>query len=181
MAKIGDAFQPEQLVFHVESAAVAAQSIAGSDDAVAGDNDRDRIIVVGLAYGPKSSWTAYLARDIGIGTRFAIGDGEQGIPAFFLEFGADKLQLAGELAQLPFKIGLKLLLVRKKPFRRLDPYFVLPALRQLPSIEKKEAQPLVGGRQQEFAGGALHPRIIDNGLAHEKIVSRIRSPDNIRC
>src|SRR5437016_7102042 len=97
LAKIVNALQPKQLVLDLQSASVAAQRTAGGDHSMAGDNDGDGIVMMGLAYGPERSRVAHLPGDFGIGASFAVGDRQQGVPTFFLEFGADKVQLAGKL------------------------------------------------------------------------------------
>src|SRR5438045_9480398 len=91
LAQTGHAFKSKKPVFYIESATVTAQGTAGGDDSMAGDDDSDGVVVIGLAYGPERSRAARLPGDLGIGASFAVGDRQQGVPTFFLEFGADEI------------------------------------------------------------------------------------------
>src|SRR5205809_437985 len=128
LVEIVNALQPKQLVLDLQATSVTAQGTAGGDDSMAGNDDGDGIVMIGLAYGPERSRAAHLPGDFGIGASFAVGDRQQGVPTFFLEFGADKVQLAGKLTQIPLKIGSKLLLVRQELLLGFDPEFILASL-----------------------------------------------------
>src|ERR1700694_3520245 len=128
---------------------------------MARNNDRNRVVMVSLAYSPKGVGAANLLRDFCIGASLAIGNRKQRVPAFFLEFGADKLHLTGKLPQLASKIGLDLLFVGAKLLLRLDPDFVLAFLWSLAFVENQETQTLAGSRKQQFTRGRFHPGVID--------------------
>ena len=67
IAQTSNAFQSKQQVLDCKSAAVAAQGTAGPYDPMARNDNRDRVVVIGLAYSPERSWAAHLPGDIGIG------------------------------------------------------------------------------------------------------------------
>src|SRR6185369_7566214 len=71
------AFEFKEFALDVEAATVSAECAVGSDDAMAGDDDRNGIAVVGEAHGAKALRTADGAGDVGIGASFAIRDANQ--------------------------------------------------------------------------------------------------------
>ena len=157
LAKITNALQPKQLVLDLQSASVAAQRTAGGDHSMAGNDDGDGIVMIGLAHGPERSRAAHLLGNFCIGARLAVRDRQQGVPTFFLELGANKIQLAGKRMQLSLKIGPKLLLVREELLWRLDPEFIFAALlRKLAPIKEQKTQSLISGRQQQPACRRIH-------------------------
>src|SRR5205807_7832209 len=116
--------------------------------------------MVGLAYSAKGFGPSDLPGDFSVGTSLAIGDRQQGIPAFFLKLGADKVQLASEFPQLATKISLELSLVRAKLFLRFNPDFVLALSQRLAFVEQQETQPLAGSCKQQLACGRFHAAVI---------------------
>ena len=49
-------FEGEQELFARQTAGVTGQLAARTDDPMAGNDDRNRIVMVGTAYGPRSHW-----------------------------------------------------------------------------------------------------------------------------
>ena len=47
------AFQPQQLLLHVQAAAVAVEAAVAADDAVTGHNDGDRVLAERCPHGPR--------------------------------------------------------------------------------------------------------------------------------
>src|SRR3954453_313890 len=93
---------------------------------MAGHDNGDRIVMVGLAYGAKSQRPTDLSRERGIRARLSVGNAQQRLPAGFLKAGAGQVQLAGEGAQASAKICVYLLLIGLKAFARFDPDFIPP-------------------------------------------------------
>ena len=83
---------------------------------MAGDDDGDRILMVRLAHGTESMWTADSTRYFSIRTRFAIRNPEQGFPAVFLKWCPNQIEFASEFTKLPAKIRGDLLCVRLQAF-----------------------------------------------------------------
>lgn len=71
---------------------------------MAGDYDGDGVAIVGHAYGAECSWLAYGAGYVRVGARLSVGDGQQRLPAGFLEIGAAKVEWKCELAALSGEI-----------------------------------------------------------------------------
>lgn len=96
----------EEPAFALDAAAVSGERSIGSDDAVAGHNDRDRIGAVGCAYGSHGIGMADLRGELAVGGRFSAGNGAEGAPHLLLKGCAagvdleviDCVQVAGEVA-----------------------------------------------------------------------------------
>ena len=71
----------EQLALDVETAAVTAQRATRCDHPVAGDDDSDRIPVVGHADGAVGMWMTDGLRNVTIAAGLAIWNFKQSIPA----------------------------------------------------------------------------------------------------
>src|SRR4051812_39643725 len=67
-----------------EAAGVAGERAVGADDAVAGDDDADRVQVIGEADGPGAIWVADVFRLLAIGARFACRDAAECGPGTLL-------------------------------------------------------------------------------------------------
>ncbi len=67
------AFVFKQPLLAVEAAAIAGQRAVGADDAVAGDDNADRVGTVGSTRGTDCGWFADALRQIGIGNGLASG------------------------------------------------------------------------------------------------------------
>jgi len=71
---------------------------------MARDNDGDRVAIVRHAYGAKSLGAADGAGNVGVGTRLAVGDRYQGLPARPLKICAEQIEGKSELAALAGEI-----------------------------------------------------------------------------
>src|SRR5579864_6270062 len=95
----------EQPALPREPAAIAGQGAVGADDAVAGDDDADRVRAVRQAHGAHRAGTTDLPRERAIGERLAAGDGAERAPDRLLEGCAadrdgkivDRVELAREI------------------------------------------------------------------------------------
>src|ERR1700680_5041910 len=76
----GGALVREQPALAVDAAAIAGQGAVGTDDAVAGYDDADRVGAVGEADGPHRPRPADAPRELAIGNRRAAGDVAQRAP-----------------------------------------------------------------------------------------------------
>jgi len=74
-------FEFEQLTLHVEAAAVAAECAVRGDHAMAGDDNRDWIAIIGHAHGAKRIALSDCPGNVGIGTRLAVWNRQQRVPA----------------------------------------------------------------------------------------------------
>ena len=116
---------------------------------MAGNNNRDRIIVIGLAHGAEGPRASDFSRDVRVRARFTVGNAQQCLPAFFLKAGAGQVQFAGELAQLAAKVGVDLLLVVLHLRAGFNPEFIAGSLRQLAAMKLHAAQSGFRGRHQQ--------------------------------
>ena len=96
--------QVKQLALDVESAAIATQRSSGGDDAMAGNNDGDRIPIVGHADGAEGPRVPDDASDISIAARLAVRDRAQRLPAGELKLGATKIERHRELTPFAGKV-----------------------------------------------------------------------------
>ena len=76
------------LSLNLQPAGIAGERAVRTDDAVAGDDDRDRVAVVGHADGTAGARIADGGGELAIGARLAIGDGAQRRPDPLLKCGA---------------------------------------------------------------------------------------------
>src|SRR5260370_16469430 len=90
----------EQRALGVAPAAVTAQRASRCDHPVAGDEDSDRIPVVGHAYGAVGLRMANRLGDVAVAAGFAIWNFEQCTPASEVESGPARMKGEGELASL---------------------------------------------------------------------------------
>ena len=91
-------FEIQQVGFHAQTSGIADQCARAADHAVAGDDDGDRVAVVGHAYRAAGRRAADLRRDLAVGAGLAIRDRPQGLPHGLLERSAGGRQREGELA-----------------------------------------------------------------------------------
>src|SRR3954470_12676016 len=82
------AFVVEQPALHIQAAGVAGELAGRADDAVAGDDDADRVQDVGAADRAGEAGVAELARDLAVGDGLAVRDLDQRVPHAPLELGA---------------------------------------------------------------------------------------------
>lgn len=71
------AFEFQQRPFAFEAACITCQPSVGADDAVAGDDDRQGVAVVGHPHGAAGAGMADGCRDFRIGARAAVRYGEE--------------------------------------------------------------------------------------------------------
>src|SRR5690242_2127057 len=104
----------EQPALALDAAAIAGQCPVRSDDAVAGDDDADGVVPIGVAYGADRCGASDPLGERAIGDGLAAGDLAQRPPHAFLERrapgryrqGIDGVQLAGEIsADRPAEAG----------------------------------------------------------------------------
>ena len=91
-------FEIQQVGFHAQTSGIADQCARAADHAVAGDDDGDRVAVVGHAYRAAGRRAADLRRDLAVGAGLAVRDRPQGLPHGLLEWSAGGRQREGELA-----------------------------------------------------------------------------------
>ena len=96
--------QGEEVLFLVGAGGVAAGGAVGVDDAVAGDDDAHRVVVVGLSDGAAALGIAHAGGLLAIGDRLAVGDLVQLGPGTHLELGALDVQGQREVASLAIKV-----------------------------------------------------------------------------
>lgn len=104
----------QQLALDVEPAAVTTERSSGRDHAMAGDDDGDRIPIVGHAHGAEGLRMPDGARDVSITARLAVGNCEQRLPAGKLKLGAAKIERHRELAPLSSEVFVKFAKVRRQ-------------------------------------------------------------------
>ena len=114
----GGPLQVKQLAFQIKPAAIAAQRSAGRDDAMTGDNDGDRVAIVGHADGAKGVGMSDGARDVGISARLAEGDGEQRVPAGQLEGSSAQIEGHRKVSPLAVKVFVQFANVRRESLLR---------------------------------------------------------------
>ncbi len=93
-------FQPQKKCFDRQPAAIATQKATGRQHAMAGNDNGDGIVVIRLPYGAKAVGIADRARDFRVGTRLAVGNLQQFVPAALAELGAAQIQFELEVAPL---------------------------------------------------------------------------------
>ena len=79
-------------MFGFEAAGEASEGAGGTNDAVAGHDDGNRIAAVGGADGADGGGMVDLLGDLTIGTGLAEGDGAESIPDFVLERRAVRVE-----------------------------------------------------------------------------------------
>src|SRR4051794_34400190 len=104
-------FVVEQLALHIQAAGVAGELAGRADDAMAGDDDGDR--VHGVRVADRAGDAAQLTRELAVGDGLAVGDLDERVPDALLERGAargelevEALAVAGEvLVELSRDVG----------------------------------------------------------------------------
>src|SRR5205823_7029773 len=105
--KIGDArraFERQQRALDQQPAAEAGERAVGADDAVAGNDDRQRVRAVRETHGACPADVAEAARQFAIGDGLTIRDGLERLPDRQLERGAFGGQRQSEGAAPPGKV-----------------------------------------------------------------------------
>src|SRR5262249_61061382 len=100
--------EPRERVLAVEPPAVARQRAVLPDDAVAGDDDRDRRMPDARADGADDVGSAGAARELRVADRGAVRDLEQLGPDGELEIGAHEIELDVERPSLAGEVLLEL-------------------------------------------------------------------------
>ena len=141
LASPDGAFQLKQLFFYVEAATVAAKLVVASDNAMAGNDDGNRIVMIRHAHGAKSTWIADRTRLIPVGARLAVRNREQGIPAAQLKLGSAKIERLREDAKLAGEVGVEFTAPGLKMLVGTNPRFASSAsARRLPWKSNSSAQ-----------------------------------------
>src|SRR5262245_21773625 len=83
-------FVVEKLALGVKATGVARELAGRADDAVAGNDDRDR--VHGVRAADRAGDAAELARELAVGDGLAVGDRDERVPYALLELGAVRVQ-----------------------------------------------------------------------------------------
>jgi hypothetical protein len=110
-----DALELEQELLAFDAAAVASQTMARFDDPVTGNDNGNRVDVVGLTNGAHRSRCLDLLGDAAVRPHLAPGNLAQRGPYALLEIGAPQIQRhAVELLLLALKVACK----RSREFRR---------------------------------------------------------------
>jgi len=105
----GAAFEVEQVPLAFDAAAVAGEASGGADDAMARDDDADRVAAVGQADRARRRGPADLLGELPVRDRLPIRDLPQGRPDAALERGPVQGERQVELGQLAREIGRELL------------------------------------------------------------------------
>src|SRR5215469_5476258 len=106
------AFELQQFALYVESAAVATQSSVGRDHAVAGNDDRNRVAVVGQSHRAKALRPSNRPSYVGVGPGLAVRDFEQSFPAGELKLCAAEIEPELEPAAAPGEVFFQFPYVR---------------------------------------------------------------------
>jgi signal transduction histidine kinase len=109
-ARLPGPLQFQQTLLAPETSAVAGETAVGTDDAVAGYDDGQRVEAVRRAHGPHRRGPADLPGQVRVGPGLAVGDALQRLPDEQLELGAGHRQGQRESAQLPGEVGADLFL-----------------------------------------------------------------------
>ena len=99
--------QPQKPLFRRQPAGVADQGAVAPDDAVAGDEQRQGVAVVGAAHGAAGLFVAEGAGDVYVGARFAIGYLAHFLPDAQLEGRALRGEGHVEIAALAGEVFLE--------------------------------------------------------------------------
>src|SRR5258708_32115721 len=158
-------FQAQKFFFGLQAAAVAGERAVCAQDPVAGNDDGNRVVVIGLANRAKSLRAAYLPRNFSVTAGCTVRNAPQRLPARLLKWSADQVQRAGEFTQLTTEVSVELLLVRLQMSARFNPEFVLCQFArrrfgQLAPVKLHAAQPLLRGRNQQRSDRGLHHRVV---------------------
>ncbi len=105
-----DAFQGEKGLLAPEATAEATQFSARSDDAVAGDNDDDRVAAYRLTYGAGGERLADTFGDRPVGASLTVGDAGDFLPDPLLEGCAAQVQREVKGGALAVEVGFELVL-----------------------------------------------------------------------
>ncbi len=79
------AFKVEEFAFVFKAAAEAGEATVAADDAMARNNDRERVLPVGCAYGSNRFGVADSIRQLAVRDRFAVRNLLEILPDPFLE------------------------------------------------------------------------------------------------
>src|SRR3954454_23742005 len=96
-------FVVEQLALHIQATGVAGELAGRADDAVAGDDDGDR--VHGVRVADCAGDAAELTPELDVGDGLAVGDLDERVPDALLELGAPR----GELEVEPLAVAREVL------------------------------------------------------------------------
>src|SRR6185295_6962681 len=107
------AFELEQAALHLEAARVAGERAVRADHPMAGDDDADRVVVIGEADRARGRGARQAARDLAVGAGGAERDPQELAPDGTLELRALRLERQLEIAtgtaqvfgQLPAHLG----------------------------------------------------------------------------
>src|SRR5689334_7295824 len=102
------ALQTEQKPLRRQPAAEAGERSVAADDAMAGDDDRDRVLTVGRSDRPHGVGAANLRRDRRIAPRFTVRNLRQRAPDVLLKRRAPRRQRYIESLQLSGKVQIEL-------------------------------------------------------------------------
>jgi hypothetical protein len=105
---VSTALEVEQVLLAFQAAAVAGEVTRGSDDAVAGHDDADRVASVGQADRPGGAGASDPLGELAVGPCFAVRDLPQSGPHDALKRGADEIERQVELGALPTEILIQL-------------------------------------------------------------------------
>ena len=101
--------EPQQECLGGQSAAVAAEFCARRQHPVAGHDDRDRIVMIGLSDGAVGVGASDGASDVGVALCLAVRNAQQLFPALLLKFGSAEIERHGEIASLAGEVLVELL------------------------------------------------------------------------
>jgi len=102
------ALEVEQVLLAFQAAAVAGEVTRGSDDAVAGHDDADRVASIGQADRPGGAGASDPLGELAVGPCFAVRDLPQSGPHGALKRGTDEIHRQVELGALAAEVLIQL-------------------------------------------------------------------------
>src|SRR5579863_5159854 len=81
-------FQFQKPLFQRQPSAVSRQLAAGTDDAMAWHDNRNRITAIGRSHRPYGFWPPDCTRYVGVASGLSVGNSLEFAPNILLEFGA---------------------------------------------------------------------------------------------
>ena len=89
-------FKPKQFLFCIKATAVTRESSICAQNPVAGNNDGNGIVMIGLAHGAEGIRTSNGASDFAIGAGFTVRNAQQRLPAIFLKLRSNQIEFKRE-------------------------------------------------------------------------------------
>jgi hypothetical protein len=134
------AFQTQQFFFDLQAAPVTGERAVRAHHSMAGNDDRHRVPVIGLAHGAECGRTSHFAGKLAVCTRGTVGDFAQDLPAGSLKGRSLEIQRAGKNAQRTAKVFLQLVGIGLKLRGRFGQNCAVAGVERLPAVEHELLQ-----------------------------------------